>query len=302
MKINVFIELLDRILPDTNRAALPVVGLRGETVVQAGAPLGVHELDAMRRLGIDKVFVDMPVHPSAEQMPSKVWMPFDDWVRLVHTVRFIYSEAAADRFAKAQLEEAADAVINMALVRLAVSGAPALPIPYRTLPSEVQPYGHAANTAIWAAHAAVRLGLPPDELADAAMGCLLHDIGKMLSADHDGHQTAAYMFLRRQFPSASRVPGIVLLYPNVMRASARQLSQDRSSIDAARLCYLCNLYDKLSDVSAYRYEGALDILRTLPDRALVAREAAALAVFVRECLAGTNAAEQTSASGTYWMI
>ncbi len=273
--------LVESIRPGACTAARPIYGTMGQLIAEPGALLTMELLAELKRYGIDKAVVQ---DEETRDVRFEELMDSQAWIRLVHAIRSVYLEACNDRFATAELEEAASAINGYVSARGTV-----VPLPSRSVPISLQLYAHVVNVALWAAQAADKLGWQDADRMELIAGCLLHDIGKMLTdADDSEHPLVGYLFAKPHYPAGSFIPHIILQHQNVAGDRHRRSTTDKPFAHAAKLCYLCNLFDHLSDVSETMYYGALEVLLALPDRLFAARETMALSQSIPKMLPGST--------------
>jgi putative nucleotidyltransferase with HDIG domain len=273
--------LIESVRPGACTAARPIYGTMGQPIADIGTPLTLELINELKRYGIDKVVV---LDEETRDVRFDELMDSQAWIRLVHAIRYVYLEACSGRFAKAELDEAAASIACHVSAHSTV-----VPLPSRSIPVSLQIYAHVVNVAIWAAQAADKLGWEEDDRLELIRGCLLHDVGKLLTDTADTeHPLVGYLFAKSHYPAGSFVPHIILQHQNVAGDQYRRSTADKPYAHAAKLCYLCNLFDHLSDVSETMYYGALEVLLALPDRLFAARETLALAASIPKILPGST--------------
>ncbi len=273
--------LVESIRPGACTAARPIHGTMGQLIAEPGTCLTKELLLELKRYGIDKVAVE---DEETRDVTFEELMDSHAWIKLVHAVRSVYLEACNGRYASAELEEAASMVACYVSARGTV-----VPLPSSSIPLSMQLYAHVVNVALWAAQAADKLGWQESDRHELIAGCLLHDVGKLLTDPSDSeHPLVGYLFAKPHFPEGSFVPHIILQHQNVAGDRHRRGTTDKPYAHAAKLCYLCNLFDHLSDVSETMYYGALEVLLALPDRSFAARETQALADSIPKMLPGST--------------
>jgi len=263
------LTLVESVRPGSGIAARPVYGSMGQPIVESGTLLTADILAELKRYGIDKLVV---TDDETRDVSFGELMDSRGWIQLVHRIRHVYLEAVHGRLAQAELDDAAAMIARYLSARGRV-----VPLPTGTVPRGMQLYAHVVNVAVWAAQAADNFGFGAGDRRELIIGSLLHDIGKMLSPDNESeHPLAGYLMAKPLYGQDSSIPYIILHHQNMAGEAYRRGTADKPHADAAKLCYLCNLFDHLADVSESMYVGALEVMLALPDRLFAVRETSAL--------------------------
>ena len=275
------LTLVESVRPGSAVIARPVYGATEQPIAESGTPLTAELIAELNRHGIDKIVV---LDKETRDVRFDELMDSEYWIRLVHAIQQVYREAGSGVFAKEQLEEA----VVMIADYLSAHGK-VVPLPTGSVPRSMQLYAHVVNVAMWAAQTAANFGLEAEARRELIAGCLLHDIGKMISpANISEHPLAGYLMAKRHYGQGTSIPYIILQHQNIAGEAYRRSTADKPHADAAKLCYLCNLFDHLSDVSETMYFGALEVLLALPDRLFASRETNALTESVPKYLPGST--------------
>ncbi|CAM4356705.1 HD domain-containing protein [Paenibacillus tarimensis] len=271
---------LSTIVPDQAAASRPVFGTIGQPIIEPGTVLSAALLEDMKRLGIrHAVTTDEETRDVRfdELIDSSLWM------RYVLIMRKVYLNATAGDFAEFELFDAAMSIVEKARTRSII-----VPLPTSSVPCALQPFAHVVNVAIWAAQIGVCINLHASRLVDLTVGCLLHDIGKLLTEQQSEHAEAGYRFVKRLFPPDSDIPHIVLQHQNVPLAGLRRFTLDRPFVDLTRICQMCNYMDHLSCEADAMHYGALEVLMALSNTMFTTDELQALVQVAPKYMPGST--------------
>ncbi|WP_245948254.1 HD domain-containing protein [Paenibacillus sambharensis] len=271
---------LSTVPPEQAAASRPVYGTIGQPIIEPGTVLSAALLEDMRRLGIrHAVITDEETRDVRfdELIESKLWM------RYVLIMRKVYLNATSGDFAEFELFDAAMSIVEQARTRSMI-----VPLPTSSVPCALQPFAHVVNVAIWAAQIGVHIDLHASSLVDLTVGCLLHDIGKLLTEQQSEHAEAGYRFVKRQFPPSSDIPHIVLQHQNVPMAGLRRFTLDKPFVELTRICQMCNYLDHLSCEGEAMHYGALEVLMALHNTMFTGDELQALVQVAPKYMPGST--------------
>lgn len=119
-----------------------------------------------------------------------------------------------------------------------------LPVPSTTLAENLKPYAHSVNVAILSLQVGKILGYNELMLRDLAMGCLLHDIGKVVSKEEKGHPEAGFSLLRNIREISLLSAHIAFQHHESLDGTGYPRSISGQAFhEYAQICGLCNMYE-----------------------------------------------------------
>ncbi|MCT2536317.1 HD domain-containing protein [Aquibacillus koreensis] len=119
-------------------------------------------------------------------------------------------------------------------------------IPASTMPKELQFYAHTVNVAILSLITAKKMNYIERKLHDLALGCLLHDIGKMITDQYEKHPEIGFNYLRNLSQFSVVSAHIAYQHHETMdgKGFPRGLEGD-DFLEMAQICGVANYYDNL---------------------------------------------------------
>jgi putative nucleotidyltransferase with HDIG domain len=171
-------------------------------------------------------------------------MDIPSWMDIVTSVQEAFAAATFKKTVQIKnLLQAAGRLITEIQSRPIV-----LPVPTSTLAVNLKPYAHAVNVAILSLQVGKAFGYNELMLRDLALGCLLHDIGKAVTAEGNDHPQAGFNILRGIREISLLSAHIAFQHHETLDGKGYPRSiQGDVFHEYAQICGLCNLYENQSE-------------------------------------------------------
>lgn len=139
-------------------------------------------------------------------------------------------------------------------------------IPATAVAKELQSYAHAVNVTLMALMTAKKLRYNGHDLKDLALGCLLHDIGKVYANDED-HPVKGFEVLRKIREVNLVSAHVAYQHHETLDGEGypRQLA-GKEIHDMAQICAIANLYEHLISRDHHSPDEAMEIIMTKADQ------------------------------------
>ncbi|MEQ2526706.1 HD domain-containing protein [Robertmurraya yapensis] len=119
-------------------------------------------------------------------------------------------------------------------------------VPTSSLAEELREYAHSINVTLLALQLAKKLGISQIQIKDFAMGCLLHDIGKVLtvSDESEHHARVGFEYLRKIREVSLLSAHVAYQHHEAVDGSGEPRGLDAKEIhEFAQVCALANFYE-----------------------------------------------------------
>ncbi|MDQ1910189.1 HD domain-containing protein [Paenibacillus sp. GD4] len=237
--------------------AKPVYDRFRRILLSANSRINPKYLDKLKEIGIHSLIVEDAISKGIT-MEELVDMP--TWMDVIQTLNETYDAVQTKKpFPLKNVQAAIGKLILETRQRSLV-----LPIPASSVATELKPYAHSVNVAILALQVAKGLNYNDMMLRDLALGCLLHDIGKAVTADSKKHPEEGFEVIRRvreasllsahiAFQHHERVDGTG--YPRGIAG--------KDFHEYAQICGMCNRYENMTSAEGIPSHDAIERLMAL---------------------------------------
>jgi putative nucleotidyltransferase with HDIG domain len=239
----------------TMELAQPVYDAQKRILINAKNKINPKFLDRIKNTGISHLIVEDAVSKgiTLNEMPN-----IPTWLDAIYIVKEGYEAVGAKKpLPLRNILKAVGQLISEVKNRPIV-----LTIPSATIASELKTYAHAVNVALISLQIGKQIGYNELQLRDLALGCILHDIGKVVTAENKKHPEAGFNLLRSireinllsahiAFQHHETIDGKG--YPRAIRGNEVH--------EYAQICGLANSYDNLINERNMPPHEALEVIK-----------------------------------------
>lgn len=181
---------IDEYDPKLMQLARPIFDKQKRVLLSAGRSIHPTYLKKLMELDINYLFV--------EEMKSfgitlEEMLDLPTWMDAIDTLQNTFQ--AANQKAELPIRELQKQVIKL-VDEVSKRKALCL-IPTTSLADELRSYAHAVNVTLLSLQMAKNMMISQMQLKDLALGCLLHDIGKVLTKENESHTVVGFEYLRK---------------------------------------------------------------------------------------------------------
>lgn len=174
---------------DKMQLSKPVYDRYRRILLAANSTIHPKYLEKLIEIGIRSLYVE-DAESKGISMEELIDMP--TWMDIIELLSEVYTSVKSKKPVHLVKLNASVGQLMLEVKRRPLL----LPIPTSALPDEVRPYAHSVNVAILALQIGKSLGYNDIMLRDLGLGCLLHDIGKAVTADSKKHPEEGFAVLR----------------------------------------------------------------------------------------------------------
>ncbi|MED4603203.1 HD domain-containing protein [Paenibacillus validus] len=222
--------------------AQPVYDNKRRMLLAANNTIHPRYLEKLIQVGIKQLIIE---DAESKGITLEEMMDMPTWMDVIDNVQEAYAAVKAKK--AFPIRNVLTGVSR--LIREVQSRPVVIPVPSRTLAEELKPYAHAVNVALLALQVGKALGYNDLMLRDLAVGCLLHDIGKVTAQQETGHPEAGFNLIRgiREFSLLSA--HIAYQHHETLDGHGYPRGISGATFhEYAQICGVCNLYENLISV------------------------------------------------------
>jgi len=262
--------------------AKPVYDTRGRILIGSGRALHAKLVERLHEMGISCLMVE-DEQSAGITLDDMLDMP--SWLEQIQLMQLCYLTAKDKKvLLHREVFACAGKLLNEVKTRKMV-----LPMPAATIPTELQMYAHVVNVTIWALLTGVRLGYNELQLRDLAVGCLLHDIGKLLDEEPANHPEAGFNFIKTCREISLIAAHIAFQHHESLDGKGYPRGIDGGAFHPfAQVCGMANLFEaKISSGSQAPHE-TMEYLMSLSGKRFTVEHVRAFVAAVPAYLPGMN--------------
>ncbi|MBC8081543.1 MAG: HD domain-containing protein [Gorillibacterium sp.] len=237
--------------------AKPIYDGQGRILLAANNKIHPKLLERLMRFGVSHIVVE-DAESTGITLDEMMDMP--TWIDLIKIVQEGYQSATGKKpFPLRNILSGVDKLLSEVKRRPVV-----ISIPVTTLAGQLQLYAHAVNVTLLSLQIAKQLGYNELQLRDLAVGCLLHDIGKIITTDQNKHTDAGFNSLRN-IREISLISAHVAFQHHETydgKGYPRGIS-GREVHEYAQICGLANRYENLLSKENMQPHEAIEVIMAL---------------------------------------
>ncbi|MFD1179074.1 HD-GYP domain-containing protein [Paenibacillus puldeungensis] len=243
---------------NTMQLAKAVYDGRGRVLLAANHSIHPKILDRFAQMGISHIVIE---DADSKGITLEEMLDIPTWLDLIALIKQGYEATAQSpkNFPIRQLLQGAGMIVDEVKRRpIAIS------VPVTTLAGELQPYAHTVNVTLLAIQMAKQIAYNDLQLRDLAVGCLLHDIGKMLSDIPERHPEAGFNFLRGMREINLLSAHVAFQHHETYNGTGypRKIS-GKDIHEYAQLCGLADFYENLTSIKHVPPYEAVEVVMAL---------------------------------------
>lgn len=247
---------IDEYKPKLMQLARPIYDRQRRVLLGAGRSIHPVYLKKLIELDIRYIFVEDAV---AFGITMEEMVDHPTWMDAIEAVQKAYEalsrkEELPIRDLQRQVTRLIDEVASRKALFL---------IPTLSLADELRAYAHTVNVTILSLQLAKKLGISQIPLKDLAMGCLLHDIGKVLVKDGENHCLVGFDYLRKVREVSLLSAHVAYQHHEAIDGSGEPRGlQGKEIHEFAQICGIANLYDNALTVEGMPPHEAMEFIMT----------------------------------------
>jgi putative nucleotidyltransferase with HDIG domain len=244
----------------TMQLAEPIVDYRKRVLLASGSTIHPKYMEKLIQIGIRYIIIE-DAKSVGITLDEMIDMP--TWIDAITSV-----ETAFERVKKKQelviseLQETVKKLINEVLQRKAI-----FLIPTSTIDQKLSLYAHAVNVTLIALQIGRKLNLNQLQLNSLGLGCLLHDIGKLLTNNHTLHPEKGYQLLKSNREISLLTSHIAYQHHEAFDGSGfpRGL-KGKDILEFAQICSVANDYENMISQDGVQPHEAIERIMALSEK------------------------------------
>ena len=241
----------------TMKLAKPVYDSQRRVLLSAEHRIHPKYLIRLKELGIRYLMVE---DEASQGITMEEMLDMPTWMDLIEVVRQFYQVAAEKkRLPLKELLAATGKLLEELRHRPVL-----VPIPTAALAAEWKLYAHVVNVTLLAVQVGKRMGYNDLALRDLAVGCMLHDIGKMVAKEELMHPHAGFDLLRSNREVHLLSAHVAFQHHEAWDGSGypRKLEGDQIH-EYAQICSVADKFDHLTSDELMAPHEALEVIMAL---------------------------------------
>lgn len=240
----------------------PIYDAKKRILLAQGQRIHSKLLERLNQIGISYLFVE---DYESKGITLEEMMDIPTWLDVITIVQNFFDSAQSKKpLPFKEVLFASGKLIKEILCRRVVA-----PIPTSTIAGELKLYAHSVNVALLSLQIGKKMGYSEMQLRDLSVGALLHDIGKIVTANNEQHSESGFEILRKIREMNLLSAHIAYQHHETFDGQGFPRGLKGEAFHPyAQICSLANQYEHLiSDDNSVQPHEALEILMTLSDRA-----------------------------------
>lgn len=244
----------------TMQLAVPIFDSMRRVLLAAGNTIHPKYLQKLNQLGISHLIVE-DAESKGITLDEMIDMP--TWTGATKAVQDAFDQIRNKKPLELQpVQKIVGQLINEVKRRKAI-----LLIPSSANTEELRSHAHAVNVTLLALQIGKLLGYHDLQLRDLAIGCIFHDVGKILAAKEQEHPEVGFQILREVKEISSMSCHVAYQHHEKFDGSGypRGLA-GKAIIEYAQVCGLANFYEDLLSIDKVAPYEALELVMALNER------------------------------------
>ncbi|UOF88841.1 HD domain-containing protein [Fodinisporobacter ferrooxydans] len=241
----------------TMQLAKPIYDGKGRVLLAAGNTIHPKYLTKLKELGIRYLIVE---DQASTGITLEEMLEMPTWMGAIQVLQDTYETILKkQQFPLIHVQKVVGQLLYEVKRRRAI-----LLIPTTSLAEEMRPYGHAINVTLLALQIGKYLKYTDLQLRDLALGCMLHDIGKVKDPSEFGHPTAGFEILRHIRELSLLSAHVAFQHHETLdgKGFPRELKGD-SILEFAQICGVANFYENHISKNNLPPHEVMEILMTM---------------------------------------
>lgn len=247
---------IDEYNPILMQLARPIIDKQKRVLLGAGRTIHPIYLKRLIELDIRYLFVEDAISfgISMEEM-----VDFPTWLDAIETLNQVYQAVANNK--ELPIRDLQKKVIQ--LVEEVSKRKAIVLIPTSSLAEELRGYAHSVNVTLLALQLAKKRGITQIQIKDLALGCLLHDIGKVLADETDHHARTGFEYLRKVREVSLLSAHVAYGHHEAIDGSGEPRGiEEKEFHEFAQICAIANVYENSISIEGLQPHEALEYIMT----------------------------------------
>lgn len=228
---------IDEYNPKLMQLARPIFDKQKRVLLGAGRTIHPAYLKRMIEMDIRYLFVE---DAASFGITMEEMVDFPTWMDAIDALDRVYQAVLKKGDLPIRdLQKQVTLLINEVSKRKAI-----VLIPTSSLAEELREYAHSVNVALLSLQLAKKLGISQMLIKDLALGCLLHDIGKVLSSETEHHARVGFEYLRKIREVSLLAAHVSYQHHEAIDGSGEPRGLGEKEIhEFAQICAIANMYE-----------------------------------------------------------
>jgi HD-GYP domain-containing protein (c-di-GMP phosphodiesterase class II) len=244
----------------TMQLAEPIIDYRKRVLLASGATIHPKYMEKLVEIGIKSIIIDdeKSVGITLDEM---IDMP--TWIDAISVVEKAFEQIKnRQELAISDLQETVKKLINEVLQRKAI-----ILIPTSSIDQRLSQYAHNVNVALISLQIGRKLNLNQLQLNGLGLGCLLHDIGKAVTADYFLHPELGFKLLKSNHEVSLLASHIAYQHHENFDGSGFPRGiMGNEILEFAQICSVANDYDNMISKDGIQPHEAIERIMALVEK------------------------------------
>lgn len=247
---------IDEYNPKLMQLARPVFDKQKRVLLGEGRMIHPTYLKRLSELEIRYLFVEDAI---SFGITMEEMLDIPTWMDAIDALKEVYEAALKNK--ELHIRELQKKVVQ--LVEEVGKRKAIFLIPTSTLAEELRVYAHSVNVTLLALQLAKKRGISQLQIKDLALGCLLHDIGKVLTTEIEDHPRAGFEFIRKHREVSILSAHVAFGHHEAVDGSGAPRGIVEKDIhEFAQICAIANEYENSISIKGLQPHEALEFIMT----------------------------------------
>lgn len=247
---------IDEYDPKLMQLARPIFDKQKRVLLGAGRSIHPTYLKKMMELDINYLFIEeaKSFGISLEEM-----LDLPTWMDAINTLQNAFQAASQNKeLPIRELQRQCLKLVDEVSKRKALCL-----IPTTSLAKELRPYAHAVNVTMLSLQVAKKLLISQIQLKDLALGCMLHDIGKVIASENESHTVAGFEYLRKIKEINLLAAHVAYQHHELFDGTGEPRGLvDKEIHEFAQICSIADLYENMISKEGLPPHEAMEYIMT----------------------------------------
>lgn len=237
------------------KLAKPIYDAKGRILLAAGNRIHPMYLERIQSMGISTLVIE---DEESKGITLEEMLDMRTWIETIQGLKEVFEKVELNQPLPIQvLQSVARRLVAEVKQRRAI-----MLIPSTSLPNELSSYAHAVNVTLISLLVSKQLSFNDLQLHDLAIGCLLHDIGKLRSRESE-HTEIGFSILRKVREISLLSAHIAYQHHERMDGTGYPRGIKGSEfLEIAQVCAVANLFETLISVENMPPHEAIEMIMT----------------------------------------
>ncbi len=241
----------------TMQLAEPIIDYQKRVLLASGSTIHPKYMEKLKEIGIRSIIIE-DAKSAGITLDEMIDMP--TWIDAIASVEKAYEQVKrGQELPLTELQQTVKKLINEVAQRKAI-----ILIPTSSIDNQLAEYAHAVNVTLLSIQIGRKLNLNQLQLGNLGLGCLLHDIGKVLTNDHALHPEHGFKYLKAKRELSLLVSHIAYQHHEAYDGTGfpRGLKSD-DILEFAQICTVANDYENMVSKDGIQPHEAIERIMAL---------------------------------------